>query len=309
MTAAIVVAVLATTAAVGLAVALGVNRAKTRRQIDDLICYLEKVQDRTSLPELAGQGEGRMKILRDEVCKLSGDLVSHYRAESRKSTYLADMLANVSHQIKTPLAAITIMTDCLKDGNLTEEQRASCIRNIESQTDRMTWLVRTLLAIAQLDAGVLQLGSVDVDAGALVGEVVGPLEPLADIRDIELRVDVPAGAQVCCDRRWTVEALSNVVKNCLEHTPEGGNVTVELRRSSLATDILVTDTGPGIGADDLPHVFDRFYRGPQSCPDNQGIGLALAKQIMLNQNGTLEVENVPDGGARFRARLYATPSL
>ena len=168
----IIVSIVLLLAVIALVIYIAVDKAKRRRELDELIEFLTKVQDRDSFPELGLEAEGRMLILRSEIYKLASTLQEQYSGEVKKNAYMADMLSNISHQIKTPLTAINLMTDALKNGNLDEAQRRRCIANITEQTDHITWLVRTLLALAEIDAGVLVLKKESVSVSALVKGIV-----------------------------------------------------------------------------------------------------------------------------------------
>lgn len=288
----------------GLLAALLLQRRRTQGQLDQLLTYLMAIQDRTTPPEIALQAEGSMKILQSELYKLSTALQEQYAREAEKNQYLADMLSNISHQIKTPLTAITLLTDLLKNDALPPRERRQCLARVVDQTDRITWLVQTLLTMAQLDAGTLTLKPQPTEAEDLMDRVYEPLAILADLRGVALCREIPPGLTLSCDPHWTREALSNIVKNCLEHTGEGGSVTVTLSQSNLSTEILIRDTGEGISKTDLPHIFDRFYRGEQARPDSVGIGLALAKQIITHQNGTIQAQSQPGQGTLFTIKLY-----
>lgn len=290
--------------AAALLAALLFQRRRTERQLAQLLDYLMRVQDRNTVPEIQFQAEGQLKILQSELYKLATALQEQYAREAEKNQYLADMLSNISHQIKTPLTAITLLVDLLKNDALSAQERRQCLGRIVSQTDRITWLVRTLLTMAQLDTGALTLKPEPVEAKALVDQVYEPLAILADLQGVSLCQAIPPGLQLFCDPHWTQEALSNIVKNCLEHTAEGGQVTLRLSQSNLSTEIMVQDTGEGIAKEDLPHIFDRFYRGKQARPDSVGIGLALSKQIITHQNGTIQVQSQPGHGTQFLIKLY-----
>ena len=198
------------------------DRIKRRKDLDELIDFLTKVQDRDTFPELGLEAEGRMLILRSEIYKLASTLQEQYTGEVKKNTYKADMLSNISHQIKTPLTAINLMTDALKNGNMDEAQRRRCVANIEAQTDHITWLVRTLLTIAEIDAGVLIMKKEQVKIRELVDDIVSGIAVEADIRDVSIDINVSSGDEITCDKRWMSEALSNIIKNSLQHTEAGG---------------------------------------------------------------------------------------
>ena len=177
---------------------------------------------------------------------------------------------------------------------------------MERLEGRVEWLVSSLLKLARIDAGVVSFARARVDGTELVARAIEPLAVSAELAGVELVRDVQPDAGFEGDLAWTAEALENILKNCLEHTPAGGEVRVSCAEDALAFRLSVEDTGPGIAPDDLPHVFERFYRGGAAGTDGSevdpggvGIGLALAKSLVTAQGGSIRAGNAPGSGARF----------
>ena len=294
---------------IALVIYIVLDKIKRKKEIDELIEFLTKVQDRDTFPELGLEAEGRMLILRSEIYKLASTLQEQYSGEVKKNVYMANMLSNISHQIKTPLTAINLMTDALKNGNLDEVQRRRCIANIESQADHITWLIRTLLALAEIDAGVLVLKKEDVLVKDIMGGIISSIAIEADIRDVEIKTAVPADNSISCDRRWMSEAFSNIIKNSLQHTEPGGFISISSEETNLSVNIRIEDNGCGISKKDLPHIFERFYHGGRSDPNSNGIGLSLAKQIINSQNGTVSCVSEEGKGTVFEIKIYKSATV
>ena len=294
---------------IALVIYIVADKIRRKKELDELIEFLTKVQDRDSFPELGLEAEGRMLILRSEIYKLASTLQEQYAGEVKKNTYMADMLSNISHQIKTPLTAINLMTDALKNGNMDEARRRRCIANIEAQTDHITWLVRTLLTLAEIDAGVLVLKKESVPVKDMIDGIVSSIAVEADIKDVAVEVDVPADNTVSCDRRWMSEAFSNIIKNSLQHTESGGNIKISSEETNLSVNIRIEDNGCGISKKDLPNIFERFYHGGKSDPNSNGIGLSLAKQIINSQNGIISCESEEGRGTIFEIKIYKATTV
>ncbi len=277
---------------------------KREKDTAELISYLMRVQDRLELPEMSGFREGQFGILQSEIYKLVALLKEQYSNEKKQKKYMADMLSDISHQIKTPMTAITIMNDLLKTPELSERQRLAYVEKIDSQTERIRWLVKNLLTMSRLEADMLELKSEEMGIEELLVDVLNPLYVLADAKQVELSVEIPEGIRLFCDRKWTAEALSNIVKNCIEHTDSGGEVSVTVLQTNFSTDITVRDTGEGIAKEHLPYIFDRFYRAPGASSDSVGIGLSMSKQLIMRQNGMIEVKSELGVGTEFLVRLY-----
>ena len=222
---------------------------------------------------------------------------------------MADMLSNISHQIKTPLTAINLMTDALKSGNMDESQRRRCIANIEAQTDHITWLVRSLLALAEIDAGVLVLKKEPVKLIDLVNGIVSDIAIEADLKDVLIETAIPSDQEISCDRRWMGEAFSNIIKNSLQHTEPGGTIRISSENTNIHSLIRIEDNGCGISKKDLPNIFDRFYHGEKSDPNSNGIGLSLSKQIINSQNGQITCESEVGKGTVFEIKLYKSATV
>ena len=294
---------------IALVIYIVADKIRRKKELDELIEFLTKVQDRDSFPELGLEAEGRMRILRSEIYKLASTLQEQYAGEVKKNTYMADMLSNISHQIKTPLTAINLMTDALKNGNMDEARRRRCIANIEAQTDHITWLVRTLLTLAEIDAGVLVLKKESVPVKDMIDGIVSSIAVEADIKDVAVEVDVPADNTVSCDRRWMSEAFSNIIKNSLQHTESGGTIKISSEETNLSVNIRIEDNGCGISKKDLPNIFERFYHGGKSDPNSNGIGLSLAKQIINSQNGIISCESEEGRGTIFEIKIYKATTV
>ena len=294
---------------IALVVYIVVDKVRRKKELDELIEFLTKVQDRDSFPELGLEAEGRMLILRSEIYKLASTLQEQYAGEVKKNSYMADMLSNISHQIKTPLTAINLMTDALKSGNMDEVQRRRCIANITAQTDHITWLVRSLLALAEIDAGVLVLKKESVSVKDMIDDIVSGIAIEADIKDVAIEVNVPSENKVNCDRRWMSEAFSNIIKNSLQHTEAGGTIKISSEETNLSVNIRIEDNGCGISKKDLPNIFERFYHGEKSDPNSNGIGLSLAKQIINSQNGTISCESEEGKGTIFEIKIYKSATV
>ena len=274
------------------------------KRLKELIMYLMKVQDNLTLPDLTKCNEGQLGILQSEIYKLVVLLSEQSNTATKEREYLAEMLSDISHQVKTPLTSITIMTDLLKNPDLSEEKRMEFISKIDQQTSRITWLIKNLLTLSQLEADMLKLKKEEVNVRELLQKACQPFEIMAEVKEIELTVTVNEEMYLICDRHWTVEAVSNIVKNCIEHTPSGGAVALYADQNNFATNIRITDNGEGISTEHLPHIFERFYKGGNSSNDSVGIGLAMSKQIVMRQNGTIHVTSEEGKGTTFLIKMY-----
>lgn len=280
------------------------QRKKQEKQLEELIMYLMRIQDGPKLPEWESYSEGQIGILQSEIYKLVMLLNEKSSQAVKEKEYLSKMLSDISHQIKTPLTSITIMSDLLREPGLPEEKRIEFAGRIDQQVSRMTWLVKNLLTLSQLEANMLKLKKEKVKVGALVQKAIEPLELMADVKDVELLLNIDENIYLVCDAHWTMEAVSNIIKNCLEHTPEGGRVAIIGEQNNLSTNIYIRDNGEGIDREEISHIFERFYKGKNASENSVGIGLALSRQIVMQQNGTIDVKSEPGKGTEFHLKFY-----
>lgn len=271
---------------------------------------------------LRDMSEGELAILSSEIDKVIARLNLTVDELQAEKLALSDALADISHQLKTPLTSIAISTELIRDrlsARGDSEDLVERLRLIQTLQARVEDLVSALLKLARIDAGVIKLVCGDVDARELVRKSFEPLAIAFDIADVRFSADVQDGASYEGDLTWSVEALQNILKNCMEHTPAGGCVSVRVTEDVLACRIRIEDTGPGIAESDLPHIFERFYRGSRDAnatpsevnPAGVGIGLALSKSLVTAQGGTLTAENLRDEngnitGAAFNLVFFKT---
>ncbi|VWL91172.1 Sensor histidine kinase ResE [Collinsella intestinalis] len=271
---------------------------------------------------LRDMSEGELAILSSEIDKVIARLNLTVDELQAEKLALSDALADISHQLKTPLTSIAISTELIRDrlsARGDSEDLVERLRLIQTLQARVEDLVAALLKLARIDAGVIKLVCGAVDARELVRKSFEPLAIAFDIADVRFSADVQDGASYEGDLTWSVEALENILKNCMEHTPAGGCVSVRVTEDVLACRIRIEDTGPGIAESDLPHIFERFYRGSRDAnaapsevnPAGVGIGLALSKSLVTAQGGTLTAENLRDEngnvtGAAFNLVFFKT---
>lgn len=246
--------------------------------------------------------EGELGVLQSEISKMTVRLREQQQRLIKDKVYLADSIADISHQIRTPLTSINLIVDFLSQPELDEQRRMELVHELDVLLSRIDWLIVALLKISKLDAGTAHFQAEEVALADLVAKAVSPV--LIPIELKEQTLEISAEGSFVGDLSWTSEALGNIVKNCMEHTPTGGRIEIAARETPLYAEITVSDSGNGIDADDLPHVFERFYKGKNSSGNSFGIGLALARMIVTSQNGTLKAENKPEGGAKFTMRFY-----
>lgn len=292
------------------------------RALANMAANLDRVLAGERDIRLRDMSEGELAILSSEIDKVIARLNLTVDELQAEKLALSDALADISHQLKTPLTSIAISTELIRDrlsARGDSEDLVERLRLIQTLQARVEDLVAALLKLARIDAGVIKLVCGAVDARELVRKSFEPLAIAFDIADVRFSADVQDGASYEGDLTWSVEALENILKNRMEHTPAGGCVSVRVTEDVLACRIRIEDTGPGIAESDLPHIFERFYRGSRDAnaapsevnPAGVGIGLALSKSLVTAQGGTLTAENLRDEngnvtGAAFNLVFFKT---
>lgn len=273
------------------------------RQMEALAQRLDRIlhgQDRVLIEDAA---EGELSILNSELQKMTTRLQEQANQLSEDKQQLTEAIQDIFHQIRTPLTSMNLLVSMLGEEDLPYDRRLSMTHELRRQLERVQWLVETLLKLSKIDAGTAQFRSDLVSVAELIEKAAQPLRIPMELREQSFTVHT-TGEHFMGDLNWTTEALGNILKNCMEHTPVGGEITVTAEETALFTEIVVEDNGPGISKEDLPYLFDRFYKGAGSSDDSVGIGLALSRSIIAAQNGTIKAENAPTGGARFTIRFY-----
>lgn len=274
------------------------HRRQLKKLNRDLDCLL---QQGTPLP-IDQYREGELSILANQMEKITLRLTTAAARVQKEKEYLSDSLADISHQLRTPMTSMNLAVTMLRGPELENSRRMELTAELRTQLTRMDWLVETLLKISKLDAGTITMASELVPVRQLIEKAAEPLSIPMDIRNQQLHTECGDEA-FRGDLSWSAEALGNILKNCMEHTPEGGTISIHVRETPLYTALQIEDTGEGFAPQDLPHLFDRFYQGKNSSAESYGIGLALARSIITAQGGTIQAQNGAHG-AVFILKFY-----
>ncbi|WP_028042608.1 sensor histidine kinase [Candidatus Stoquefichus massiliensis] len=245
--------------------------------------------------------EGNLSILESEIVKLVNRLYEQNQLLVQDKVLLKQSLEDISHQIKTPLTSLNLIQERLK---IADEQEIKYLLKQQQQLlDKIEWLVVSLLKMAQLDVGTIEFKKENINIKDFINDLMKPFEILIDIKELEIVVDNDSQTLKNIDYHWTLEALSNVLKNCVEHLSQQGIITITINHNPLYDEIIIQDNGKGISHEDLPHLFERFYKGHNATKQSVGIGLALSHMIIEKQNGTITVENTYPG-VKFMIHFY-----
>ena len=272
-------------------------------QVAGLSAYLRRIDAGDYSLDVRDNGEGSFSLLKNDLYKVTVRLREQAELLQKDKTALSNLIADISHQIKTPLTSTGVLADLLAE-DPPEEDRCAFVERLRAQLGRIQWLVAALLKLARLDAGTAAFKSEPVDVRRLIERALEPLQIPLEIKNQRLEVHGDDGTSFTGDLNWSAEALTNVIKNCVEHSPEGGRIEISYGANALYAEIIVSDNGEGIANQDLPNIFNRFYRSTNAGENSVGIGLALAKAIFNAQGGDIAVHSQRGMGTSFEIRLF-----
>ncbi|MBO0991621.1 sensor histidine kinase [Bacillus sp. SD088] len=274
------------------------------REIEKLSQYLRKISAGDYSLDVRDNREGELSILKNEIYKVTLMLSEQGSLLRGDKVRLTNAVSDISHQLKTPITSMTVMADLLSDDDLPLEKRKEFVHNIQVQLERIEWLVSSLLKLAKIDAGTVIFKKDPVNVEELIQKALKPVLIPLDIKAQTVSVTGESQVTFKGDLNWSVEALINILKNCVEHTGIGGAITISYGENALFTEIVITDNGKGIMKEDLPYIFKRFYKGKTGNEESAGIGLAMAHSIITSQNGSIDVQSKVGKGTKFHIKMY-----
>ena len=286
-----------------LIIAFIIYISNQNKKIDEIKKYINAVSNKDYSLDISDNGEDELSKLRNELYKITVMLKESAEISIKEKTQLSDSIADISHQIKTPITSIRIMLDNIKENHqMDEATKNEFINDISNQVDWISSLVISLLKLARLDAGVIELNRQEIKVEELVQNVVRNLAILLEVKNVSVEVNIPDGAVFFGDYNWQLEALTNIVKNSIEHSRENSKIYIIAESNNFFLKIIVKDEGNGILKEDIKHIFDRFYKSKNSSEDSIGIGLSLAKSIIEKDNGYIEVTSKLEKGTEFEIK-------
>lgn len=273
------------------------NKSKKIKEITKMI---SKINNRQFDIDINDFNEGELSILKNEISKTTIMLRQVADNSVKDKLNLKDSLGDISHQLKTPLTSITIMIDNILDSpDMNEKTRKKFLINIKREILNINFLVMSLLKLSKFDANVVKFNKESVYLKDIIIESIKNVSMIKELKNITIKVSGDDNIKLLCDFKWQVESITNILKNSIEYTSEYGTVEVNYSENKLYIRILIKDNGKGIDSGDLPHIFDRFYKGENGSDDSFGIGLSLSKTIIEKEGGSITVKSTPNIGTIF----------
>ena len=273
---------------------------KRDKKIKQITNYINQIKNKKYDLNIEENTEDELSNLKNELYKITIMLKEESEISKKDKENLKMSVEDISHQLKTPLTSITIMLDNLKDNpNMEEKTKQKFIFEISKQVEWINWLVISMLKLSKLDANVVQFYDEKINLNKFIGEIIKNLEIPIEVKNQKIIIDGDENVSFIGDYKWQQEAITNIIKNCIEHNANNGTIYINYEENSLFTKITIRDEGEGIPKEDLKHIFERFYRGKNSSENSVGIGLALAKNIIEKNNGMINCKSELDKGTEF----------
>lgn len=272
---------------------------KETKKIKKITNYIKEINNKNYELDILSNSEEDLSLLKNEIYKTAVTLNEQAQYLAKDKETLKDSLSDISHQLKTPLTSISLMIDTLRNENISEKKKYEILINMHRKISNINFLVHSLLKLSKFDANTIifndELNKID----DIINEVTDNLSTLIDLKNIKINIKGNKKDKLYCDFKWQVEAITNIVKNCIEYSNESSNIDISYSSNDLFTKITIKDYGKGMSHEDEKHIFERFYKGENSSSDSVGIGLALAKSIVEKDNGYITVDSAIGEGTTF----------
>ena len=273
------------------------NKDRKLRKITE---YIEEINRKNYKLDIDSNSEDELSILQNEIYKTTILLKEQAENSLSDKISLKNSISDISHQLKTPLTSITILLDnIIGNSDMDVNTRHEFISDIRREIVNINFLVQALLKLSKFDANAVEFIEKEVKLSKIIDSAIKNVMPLCDLQKVEINIEVNESDTLLCDEKWQVEAISNILKNSVEYSNSGGTILVRAQKYKLYTQIDIKDNGKGIEKEEIPHIFERFYKGKNSSKNSIGIGLALSKTIIEKNNGNISVESKVGEGTRF----------
>ena len=280
------------------------NNSKDKK-LQEITKYIEEINNKNYKLDIEDNTEDELSILKNEIYKTTVMLKEVAENSVKDKVNLKDSLSDISHQLKTPLTSMSIMVDNIMDNpEMDSKTRSEFIKDIRREIININFLVNSLLKLSKLDSNSVYFINKEVYVEEIILESIKNVSVLCDLKNIDILVDGNKQIKINCDLKWQVEAITNILKNCVEHSKNNSKIEIFYEENNVYTKIEIKDYGVGIDKEDLTHIFERFYKGKNSSNESVGIGLALSKSIIENNNGYIGVESEIRKGSLFIIKYF-----
>lgn len=297
-------AILISTSMTVLVIFIKYNNKKDKK-LQEITKYIEEINNKNYKLNIDDNTEDELSILKNEIYKTTVMLKEVAENSTKDKINLKDSLSDISHQLKTPLTSISILIDNIIDNpEMDNKTKSEFIKDIKRETININFLVNSILKLSKLDANSVHFINKEVYINDILSESIKNVEALCDLKNINIIILKNEKVKIICDEKWQVEAITNILKNCVEHSNENSKIEISFEENNVYIKINIKDYGTGIAKTDIKHIFERFYKGKNSSYDSVGIGLALSKSIIEKNNGYIGVESEEGKGSIFTIKYF-----
>ena len=272
---------------------------KRNDNIREITNYLKEINKHNYNLDIKANEEGELSILQNELYKTTIMLNEQALLNQKDKDSLKDSLSDISHQLRTPLTSINLMIDNLMEGDMSKEEERKLLTSINRKIKSTNFLIESLLKLSKFDANTITFNNTSQKIDKILNSVEENLRDLLDLHEVELKIEGNKKDTLYCDYKWQIEALTNIIKNCIEHSNPGSSIDISYYKTELLTKIVIKDHGVGMSEKDQKHIFERFYKGENSNPNSIGIGMSLAKTIIEKSRGNIQVSSQKGEGTEF----------
>ena len=277
---------------------------KKENDIKDIIKCIEQINKKNYELQIDSISEDELSILKNEIYKTTIMLKESAENSNKDKINLKKSLEDISHQLKTPLTSILVMLDnIIEDPDMDINIRNDFVRDIKRNVVNINFLVQALLKLSKFDANTVHFIKQENDLKTIIKESIKNVSPLCDLRNTNIEFNAKEKSKIMCDAKWQIEAITNIIKNAIDHSEDNSTVTINSSNNNVYSMIEIIDKGEGISKKDISHIFERFYKGENATSDSIGIGLALAKTIIEEDNGSISVESNKNG-TKFTIKYF-----
>ena len=280
------------------------NSRRNKKELNNIIKYLKELNRGNYNLAIDLNNEGELSILKNEIYTTTIMLREKAEQERQDKINLKDSLTNISHQLKTPLTSISLLVDNLSDELIPDNIKQEFLSDIKNQVESINELIIILLKLSRFDANVITFNKESINVKNILIDILKHIDILREVKNIDIHLTGSNDVTFMGDYKWEYEAISNIIKNCLEYTPQNKNIYITYKETNIYTEIIIQDEGLGMTPEEKNKIFTRFYKGINSSNNNFGIGLSLAKEIITKDNGKIKVASKLNNGTTFKIRYY-----
>ncbi len=280
------------------------NNSKDKK-ISEITKYIEEINNKNYKLDIEDNTEDELSILKNEIYKVTIMLKEIAENSKKDKKSLKNSLQDISHQLKTPLTSIVIMLDNILDNKQMDiKTQEEFIKDIKREIINVNFLVNALLKLSKIDVNAVKFNKTEEYINNILKSSIKNVAVLCDLKDVQITIEGEEDNKIYCDSNWQIEAITNILKNCVEHSEQNTKIDIVHTQNQIYSKIEISDHGSGIKQKDLPHIFERFYKGENSSYDSVGIGLALSKSIIESNNGYISVQSEENEGTKFVIKYF-----